>query len=85
VFIVAGERRSRRAREMGVRWNDGHLATKSLFDALRASGIDPEGQIYIQPCSTSAACAYGPARASYRGYHGCARSDGSSPWAAGCM
>lgn len=32
---------------MGVRWIDGHLAAKSLFDALRACGIDPEAQMYV--------------------------------------
>ena len=49
MFIFVGERRSRRARAMGVRWEDGHLAAKTLFDALRASGIDPVAQAYINP------------------------------------
>jgi hypothetical protein len=32
---------------MGVRWESGHLAAKTLFDALRACGLDPEAQVYI--------------------------------------
>ena len=46
MFIFVGERRSRRARVMGVRWESGHLAAKTLFDALRACGIDPQAQTY---------------------------------------
>ena len=54
VFIFVGERRSERARAMGVRWEHGHLAAKPLFDALRACGIDPGGtgltSLYDERC-----------------------------------
>jgi hypothetical protein len=43
-FLFLGERRSRKAVEMGVRWEHGNLAARPLFDALRAHGIDPEQQ-----------------------------------------
>ena len=51
MFIFVGERRSERARVIGVRWEHGHLAAKTLFDALRACGINSEAQLknqYIQ-------------------------------------
>lgn len=40
-FVFVGERRSPRAIKMGVRWQDGRLAAKQLFDALKAIDIDP--------------------------------------------
>lgn len=39
--LFVGERRSALARRMGVRWEDGRLAAKQLFDALRVAGVDP--------------------------------------------
>jgi hypothetical protein len=41
-LLFVGERRSQTAVRMGVRWQDGRLAAKQLFDALRAAGIDPK-------------------------------------------
>ncbi len=40
-YLFVGERRSRKAVRMGVRWEDGRLAAAQLFDALEAAGIDP--------------------------------------------
>jgi hypothetical protein len=45
-FLFVGEARSNRAKEMGVRWRDGRLAAKSLFDALVTIGIDPLDHYY---------------------------------------
>lgn len=39
-LLFVGERRSQAAVRMGVRWQDGRLAAKQLFDALRAAGVD---------------------------------------------
>jgi hypothetical protein len=44
--VFVGERRSRRAIRLGVRWEDGRLAGRTLHAALRAAGLDPEVQIY---------------------------------------
>jgi hypothetical protein len=81
VYIFVGERCSRRARVMGVHWKSGPLAAKTLFDALRACGIDPEAQSYIT--TMNAACAYGPARGCDGDDHGSAWTAGSSLWARG--
>lgn len=43
-FLFLGERRSRKAVQMGVRWENGNLAARPLFEALRAHGIDPAEQ-----------------------------------------
>jgi hypothetical protein len=40
-YLFVGERRSNKARKMGVRWEDEALAAIPLFEALRACGIDP--------------------------------------------
>jgi hypothetical protein len=40
-FLFVGERRSPRAVQMGVHWHDEALAAVPLFEALRASGVDP--------------------------------------------
>lgn len=40
-MLFVGEKRSEKAVKMGVRWEDGKLAAKQLFDALKANGIDP--------------------------------------------
>lgn len=39
-YLFIGEKRSQRAIEMNVRWQDGRLAAKQLFDALDYCGID---------------------------------------------
>jgi hypothetical protein len=40
-ILFVGERRSAKAKRMGVWWEDGRLAAKQLFDALVACGVDP--------------------------------------------
>ena len=40
-MLFVGERRSPLAVKMGVRWEDGNLAAKQLFDALEFCGINP--------------------------------------------
>ncbi len=52
-FVFIGERPSNKALKMGVSWEDGRLAAKQLFDALRANGIEPEKQVYINWFETS--------------------------------
>jgi hypothetical protein len=32
---------------MGVRWEDGRLAARTLHEALRAAGIEPHRQLYM--------------------------------------
>jgi hypothetical protein len=44
MFLFVGEERSELAKTRNVRWEDGALAAKQLFDALRSCGIDPEQQ-----------------------------------------
>ena len=46
-FVFVGERPSMRARQMRVTWQDGRLAAKPLHTALRACGISPEAQRYL--------------------------------------
>lgn len=46
-FIFVGERPSQRSIDLGVTWQDGALAAKQLFDALRACGIDPNAQTFL--------------------------------------
>jgi hypothetical protein len=46
-FVFVGERPSTRARQMRVTWQDGRLAAKPLHTALRACGISPEAQRYL--------------------------------------
>lgn len=41
MILFVGERRSNKAKTMGVRWQDEALAAKPLFEALRLIGIDP--------------------------------------------
>lgn len=41
-LLFVGEERSNRALSMGVKWEDGRLAAKQLFDALNDIGIDPK-------------------------------------------
>ena len=47
MFVFVGERRSPKARRMGVTWRDGRLAAKPLFAALQAAGYDPQAQVYL--------------------------------------
>lgn len=44
MFLFVGEERSELAKARNVRWEDGALAAKQLFDALRSCGIDPKRQ-----------------------------------------
>jgi hypothetical protein len=46
-FVFVGERRSRRAVQMGVRWADGRLSASTLHGALKAMGLDPQQQVYL--------------------------------------
>lgn len=46
-YVFVGERRSGRAMAMGVTWTDGRLAASTLFRALRAVGIEPAAQVYL--------------------------------------
>jgi hypothetical protein len=46
-FVFVGERRSGRAIQMGVRWEHGRLCPRTLHAALRAIGLDPEEQRYV--------------------------------------
>lgn len=46
-FVFVGEKRSARAIAMGVRWTDGRLAARSLFQALASNGIDPTDQRFV--------------------------------------
>ncbi len=46
-FVFVGERRSRRAIQLGVRWEHGRLCARTLHAALRAVGLAPEEQGYI--------------------------------------
>lgn len=45
-LLFVGERRSHAAIRLGVRWEDGRLAARTLHAALRASGLDPAAQVY---------------------------------------
>lgn len=46
-FVFVGEKPSRRAFGSGASWQNGRLAAKTLHDALRACGIEPAEQQYI--------------------------------------
>jgi hypothetical protein len=41
-MLFVGEKRSELAKKRDVRWEDGALAAKQLFDALETCGIDPQ-------------------------------------------
>lgn len=45
-FLFIGERRSKTAVERGWTWESGRLAAKSLFDGLRACGLNPLDHCY---------------------------------------
>ncbi|MDG6910292.1 MAG: hypothetical protein JRN08_07980 [Nitrososphaerota archaeon] len=46
-LVFVGERRSRKAIEIGGCWENGRLAAKTLHDALRAAGLHPESQTFL--------------------------------------
>ena len=46
-IIFIGECRSPTARKKGWVWKDGRLAAKPLFEALRAMGVDPARQVFV--------------------------------------
>jgi hypothetical protein len=46
-FLFVGEKPSRRAIEINASWMSGQLAAKTLHEALRACGIDPARQRYL--------------------------------------
>ena len=46
-ILFVGERRSPRAMAMGVTWTHGRLSAKTLHEALRAIGLDPSQQLYV--------------------------------------
>jgi hypothetical protein len=46
-FVFVGEKPSSRAVEIGASWTNGRLAAKTLHDALRACGIEPSEQQFI--------------------------------------
>jgi hypothetical protein len=41
-ILFVGERRSEKAKTLGLRWENGGLAAKPLFEALEAIGIKPQ-------------------------------------------
>lgn len=46
-LLFVGERRSNKAKQMGVVWSDGNLAAKPLFEALLAISIDPKKHQFV--------------------------------------
>ena len=46
-LVFVGEQRSKKAISMGVRRENGRLAAKPLFEALRLISICPEKQVFI--------------------------------------
>ncbi len=46
-MIFIGECRSPTAQRKGWVWKDGRLAAKPLFEALRAMGVDPAAQLFL--------------------------------------
>lgn len=46
-FIFVGECRSMTAIKKGWCWEDGHLAAKPLFEALRAMGVEPSDHQFM--------------------------------------
>ena len=46
-LLFIGEKRSKKAIQMRVRWESGRLAAKQLFDALYTIGINPKSCIFI--------------------------------------
>lgn len=50
--LFIGEERSQKAIEMNVRWEDGRLAGKQLFDALRTNGYEPSDYTFLNAFET---------------------------------
>lgn len=46
-LVFVGERRSRRAVELGAHWTNGRLCAKTLHDALRRAGVDPAHVVFL--------------------------------------
>ena len=46
-YVFVGEKRSRRAIELGASWENGRLCAKTLHEALRAMELDPKSQVYL--------------------------------------
>ena len=46
-FVFVGQKPPSRAVEIGASWTNGRLAAKTLHDALRACGIEPSEQQFI--------------------------------------
>jgi hypothetical protein len=46
-LVFVGECRSLTAQKKGWTWEDGRLAAKPLFEALRAMGVDPAAHQYV--------------------------------------
>lgn len=46
-YLFVGEKPSPTALRKGLKWEDGQLAAKQLFDALRSCGIDPQEHTFI--------------------------------------
>lgn len=47
MYLFVGERRSPTAIERNLRWEDGQLSAKRLFDALISNGVNPREQTFI--------------------------------------
>jgi hypothetical protein len=47
LLLFIGECRSDTAKARGWTWKNGHLAAKTLFDALEAISIDPHKQAFV--------------------------------------
>lgn len=46
LYVFVGENRSKKAIDLGVTWKDGKLAARTLFEALRVAGIDPDPDVH---------------------------------------
>ena len=46
-YIFVGERQSPKAFAIGATWQNGRMAARTLHNALRAVGLDPNAQEYV--------------------------------------
>lgn len=46
-YVFVGERRSARAVRSGASWANGRAAGRTLRESLRAAGLDPRAQVYL--------------------------------------
>lgn len=46
-FVFVGERQSPKAARTGATWQNGRLAARTLHDVLRAIGVEPEAQAFL--------------------------------------